>query len=369
MSPQPGRTLSPDVPDVSNVPDATDVLDGPQERLPQSGARPSPLTTAREVDELVRPALRRAVAELPAVVRQVAEYHFGWSDDRGPTGGGKSLRSGLVLAAARAVGGQARQAVPGAVAVELVHDFSLLHDDVIDGDRLRRHRPAAWVRFGTGAAVLAGDALWTLALQILVRAGDPAALDTLIRTMADLMRGQSEDVAFESRDDVTAEEYLSMAEGKTGALLGGACAIGALLGGSSPDQAAQLELFGRHLGVAFQCADDVLGIWGHPERTGKPVGSDVTARKKTFPVLAALTDRGSAGRRLAEMYRSPDRPGERECAVMTGLIEQAGGRAAVEAEAERQVAMALACLDRVELTPAGREELDLFASRVVRRDH
>ncbi|WP_344970080.1 polyprenyl synthetase family protein [Streptosporangium fragile] len=319
------------------------------------------------MDELVRPAIRQAVSGLPDGVRRVVEYHSGWSS--GSAGGGKALRSALVLAAARAVGGDVRHAVPGAVAVELVHDFSLLHDDVIDGDRMRRHRPAAWVRFGTGAAVLAGDALWALALQVLGQAGNATALGTLIRTMADLMRGQSEDVAFESRNDVTVDEYRSMAEDKTGALLGGACALGALLGGASPDQAGQLELFGRHLGIAFQCADDVLGIWGRPERTGKPVGSDVAARKKTFPVLAALADPGDAGRRLAEMYRRADRPAERECALMADLIEQAGGRTAVDAEAERQVGMALACLDRAGLAPARCEDLRLFASWAVHRDH
>ncbi|MDP9868002.1 MULTISPECIES: polyprenyl synthetase family protein [Streptosporangium] len=320
-----------------------------------------------DVDELVRPALRQAVATLPEPVRQVADYHLGLSGGSA-VAAGKALRSALVLAGCRAVGGDVRRAVPGAVAVELVHEFSLLHDDVIDEDRVRRHRPAAWVRFGTGQAVLAGDAMWALALRTLSQTHDAAALEVLIRTLTDLMRGQSQDVAFANRGDITVEEYRSMAEGKTGALLGGACAIGALLGGSSADRAEELGRFGRHLGIAFQCADDVLGIWGRAERTGKPVGSDIAARKKTFPVLAALAHPGEAGRSLAEMYHRPQPPSPQECVLMTDLVERAGGRIEAEAEAETQIGAALACLDRAEPGPAARAELAMIASWAVRRD-
>ncbi|MGW2220367.1 polyprenyl synthetase family protein, partial [Nonomuraea sp. NPDC001684] len=264
MSPEFGKTLSSERPDgrAPIPPRRHDAAPGPAFSLTSPG-----LTLARDVEELVRPALRQAVETLPDPVRQVAEYHFGWS--RGSAAaGGKSLRPSLALAGARAAGGDARQAVAGAVAVELVHNFSLLHDDVIDDDRTRRHRPAAWVRFGVGRAVLAGDALWALALEVLAETGEPAAIEVMIRTLADLMRGQSQDVAFESRDSITVEEYRAMAEGKTGALLGAACAVGALLGGASARQAEELDRFGRHLGVAFQCADDLLGIWGRADRTG-----------------------------------------------------------------------------------------------------
>ncbi|GAA2907053.1 family 2 encapsulin nanocompartment cargo protein polyprenyl transferase [Streptosporangium fragile] len=341
---------------------------GQQSGVADAGALRSP-----DVDESVRTAIRQAVATLPDPERRVAEYHFGWLDDpdgngSGPKTGGKALRSALALASARAVGGAARRAVPGAVAVELVHDFSLLHDDVIDGDRTRRHRPAAWVRFGVGAAVLTGDALWALALQVITKTGDAAAVNAVIETLADLMRGQSQDVAFESRNDVTVQEYRSMAEDKTGALLGGACEVGARLGGSSSFRAAQLRLFGRHLGVAFQCADDVLGIWGRAELTGKPVGGDVIARKKTLPVIAALADPGDAGRRLSALYRRAEPPDPEECALIAGLIEEAGGRAAVEAEMERQVGLALACLDAAEPEPAAREDLARIVSWAALRD-
>ncbi|MDP9867948.1 MULTISPECIES: polyprenyl synthetase family protein [Streptosporangium] len=322
-----------------------------------------------EAEALVRPALRRAVAALPDPERRVAEYHFGWADGAAYGGTGKALRPALVLGAARAVGREDRRAIPGAVAVELVHNFSLLHDDVMDADRVRRHRPAAWVRFGVGAAVLAGDALQILALQVLAGTGHPDVTGVLVGTMADLMRGQSDDMAFESRDDVGAAEYRSMAELKTGALLGGACTLGALLGGSSGERARELGRFGRHLGVAFQCADDILGIWGRPDRTGKPVGADLAARKKTLPVITALADAGEAGRRLAALYRRAAPPDGRECALMADLIEAAGGRTAVEAEGRRQIGLALACLDRAEPREAGRDELAGIAGWAMRRDH
>ncbi|MDP9867820.1 MULTISPECIES: polyprenyl synthetase family protein [Streptosporangium] len=239
----------------------------------RAGTVESPLRSLAEAEALVRPALRQAVAELPDPERRVAEYHFGWADEPGTDGvasggEGKALRSALVLGAARAVGGDVRCAVPGAVAVELVHNFSLLHDDVMDADRMRRHRSAAWVRFGIGAAVLAGDALQVLALQVLAGTGNPALTDVLIATMADLMRGQSDDLAFEARDGVTAAEYHSMAELKTGALLGGACMLGALLGGA------------RHRdGRGSSAASDATSAWrSSAPTTAWASGGDRTGR-------------------------------------------------------------------------------------------
>lgn len=339
----------------------------PRAREGHSGIALPGLSVVRAVEELVGPVLRRAVGTLPDPARAVAEYHFGWSTGYG-SAGGKALRPALVLAATRAVGGDPRQAVLGAVAVELVHNFSLLHDDVMDKDRVRRHRPAAWVRFGVGAAVLAGDALWALALRQLARTGNAATIEVMIRTLTDLMRGQSQDLAFETRDAVTVEEYLSMAEGKTGSLLGGASAIGALLGGASERRAEEFDRFGRHLGIAFQCADDVLGIWGRPERTGKPVGGDLAARKKTLPVLAALAHPGEAGLWLAQLYRRAEPPSPQECLLIADLLERTGGRAAADAEGRSQIAAALACLDRAEPSPAARAELALIASWVGIRD-
>lgn len=336
--------------------------------------------------ELVTPALRRAVGELPPPQRQVAGYHRGWhAADGGPVPGpaaergagaggkgGKAVRPALVFLSAMAVGAAPETAVPGAVAVELVHDFSLLHDDVIDADPLRRHRPAVWAQYGTPAAVLTGDALLISALAVLSADSTPhagPATRELSRMLEDLLRGQSQDVAFEKMPRVRADEYLEMAEGKTGALMGCACALGALLAGASERRSAGLRDFGRHLGIAFQCVDDLLGIWGATQRSGKPVGADVAARKKSLPVVVALADEGPAGRRLAALYDRPEPLTGTDVALATELIEQAGGREATELEAERQVGTAMRALAHAEPVPSVYRQLHDLAILLTRRDH
>lgn len=190
---------------------------------------------------------------------------------------GKAIRPALALLSAEAVGGPAVAALRPAAAVELVHDFSLLHDDVMDGDRTRRHRPTAWTVFGVSPAILAGDALLTLAFDVLATGGHPVTAEaTRIFSTAvqELLDGQSADVAFEERRDVGPAECLSMAVGKTGALLGCACGLGALFGGGDPEQVEHLVAFGRDLGLAFQLVDDLLGIWGsRGDRQAGPLGS------------------------------------------------------------------------------------------------
>jgi geranylgeranyl diphosphate synthase type I len=246
-----------------------------------------------------------------------------------------------------------------------VHAFSLLHDDVMDGDATRRGRPAVWKAYGTGPAVLAGDALFALAVETLAAApGGPGAVRLLSTALADLVRGQADDLLFAARpfagpERVTPGEYRAMAEHKTGALLGCAVALGAALGGAPGPTVAALDRAGRHLGVAFQLVDDVLGIWGRPDVTGKPVGGDLRERKKTLPVLAAL---GSpAARRLPALLDA----GRTEEAA--ALVEEAGGRAAALAEADAHTAAARTLLAGLPLTTAGAGELfrllDFLAGR------
>lgn len=248
---------------------------------------------------LVYPELRAAVESLPRAMRRIGLYHFGWQHADGtPAAGnaGKAIRPALVLAAAAALGGPAARAaaVRAAAAVELVHNFTLLHDDLMDRDTTRRHRPTAWTVFGDTDAILAGDALQALALRLLAEDPHPASVPAAARLAAcvvELCEGQHADTDLEQRapDAVTLDEVLAMAEAKTGALLGCACALGALYAGAGAEEVAALDGFGRQAGLAFQLIDDVIGIWGDPRHTGKPVGADLAARKKSLPVVAALT--------------------------------------------------------------------------------
>ncbi|MFR9794127.1 polyprenyl synthetase family protein [Streptomyces sp. MB22_4] len=300
---------------------------------------------------LVRPALRKAVGRLHPWTAEMAAYSLGWCEVGGTPAtapGGKGVRQALAVLGARAAGADGRAGIPAAVAVELVHTFSLLHDDIMDGDATRRRRPAVWKAYGTGPAVLAGDALFALAVETLAAVPQSTrALRLLSATLADLVRGQADDLLFTGRpytgpDRVTAEEYRAMAEAKTGALLGCACALGAVLGGADDDTTGALDRAGRHLGIAFQLVDDVLGIWGDPAVTGKPAGGDLRERKKTYPVLAALDS--PAARALPELLDSPARA--RETAE---LIEAAGGRTAALTEARTHTAAARTLLTQAPL--------------------
>ncbi|MFE5603644.1 polyprenyl synthetase family protein [Streptomyces coelicoflavus] len=328
------------------------------------------------VDDVLSPALRSAVASLPSAESLVARYHRGWCEADGtpradPSRGGKTVRPALALLSAVAVGAVPSDAVPAAVAVELVHDFTLLHDDVIDGDALRRHRPAAWSLFGTPAAVLTGDALLVAALRVLAQVPEGrsgAAVRELVGTLLELVEGQSRDVAFEKAHEVSVTDYLAMAAGKTGALIGCACALGGVLAGADTVRVGGLREFGRSLGVAFQCADDILGIWGRSARSGKPVGADLAARKKSLPVVAALAAPGTAAERLREMYRTPPRPGEADVDLARRLVEEAGGRQAAEEEARRHLAAALRSLSLARPTADAYRQLHDIAWAMTRRE-
>ncbi|WP_250563056.1 family 2 encapsulin nanocompartment cargo protein polyprenyl transferase [Sphaerisporangium fuscum] len=259
-----------------------------------------------------------------------------------------------------------------AVAVELVHNFSLLHDDVMDGDGTRRHRPTAWRVFGVSGAILAGDALLALASDVLAASGHPAAPEAtriLGAAVLDLVEGQSADVAFETRDDVTLPECVTMAEGKTGALLGAACALGALFGGGDAERIEHLRGFGNRLGLAFQLVDDLLGIWGNPAVTGKPVYSDLRNRKKSLPVVAALTSGTPAGKELAAMYGREQAPSGAELERAAALVDAAGGRAWSQERADHLLAEALTHLTSATPSPQAAAELHALAHLVTHRDH
>ncbi|MEV7007476.1 polyprenyl synthetase family protein [Streptosporangium sp. NPDC051022] len=298
---------------------------------------PPRLTAARE---LIDPVLREAVARLDPATARAAAYHLGWSDasGRAVSTGGKALRPALAVLSAEAAGGDAERYALAAAAVELVHAFSLLHDDIMDGDRTRRHRPAAWTVFGSSTAILTGDALLALAGELLVeREGCVGAAHSLSTATRGLIAGQALDMEFERRHDVTLDECRRMATRKTGDLIACACSIGARTADAPPSTISALAAFGAELGLAFQLTDDLLGIWGNPETTGKPAGSDLRARKKTLPIVAALTGGTAAAGRLAALLARPEPLSEADLLLAAELVDEAGGRAWAEKEAVRRL--------------------------------
>lgn len=329
---------------------------------------------------LTTPVLRAAVARLAPPMDTVASYHFGWIDQAGRPAlgdGGKAVRPALALLSAQAAGAPAETGVPGAVAVELVHNFSLLHDDLMDGDEQRRHRDTVWKVHGPAQAILVGDALFALANEILLEQGTVEAgratrrLTTATRKLID---GQAQDISFEHRERVTVQECLDMEGNKTGALLACASSIGAVLGGASEADADALEEYGYHLGLSFQAIDDLLGIWGDPATTGKQTWSDLRQRKKSLPVVAALAAGGSASERLGELLaadaKNPENDAfsEEEFAMRAALIEEAGGREWTSQEARRQYATAIAALDKMDMPEQVQRKLVGLADFVVVRE-
>jgi len=329
---------------------------------------PAGVETARD---LVGPAIAAAVDRLSPDVRVVAAYHLGLGGgSAGHGGGGKALRPALALLSARAARAAPDRGVPAAVAVELVHNFSLLHDDIMDGDTERRHRPTAWTVHGVGAAILAGDALLALAQDILLEDGAPQGLwaaRCLSAAVLRLIAGQGADLAFEQRSDVMLAECLAMAGDKTAALMACACSIGAIHVGAPAGLAMGLAGFGAHAGLAFQLTDDLLGIWGAPEVTGKPVRSDLRARKKSLPVVAALTGGTVPGRDLGALLARPDPLNEEELALAARLVEDAGGKRWTEDEAAAQLAAAEKCLAETEMPDDVRAEFAGIAEFITAR--
>jgi geranylgeranyl diphosphate synthase type I len=336
-----------------------------------TATRPDSLEAVRTV---VQPGLLAAIDRLDPHTRLVSGYHLGfWAADGGTAtgGGGKGLRAALALLSARAVGADPVRGGPAAVAVELVHNYSLLHDDVMDRDVQRHHQPTAWMVYGEPDAILAGDGLLGLAFEVLAEVPEPTAplaVRTLGAAMRRLVAGQTMDLSFEHRTDVQLDECIEMVGGKTAALFSCSCSLGAVLCAGPGPVAAGLGRYGEHLGVAFQLVDDLLGIWGQPEVTGKPVLSDLASRKKSIPVVYALSSGTDTADRLRELYfGTGDMDGDR-LELAAKLVEEAGGRDWTEREADRQLALALAALP-ADLPADVRAELEDLAHFVTGRDY
>ncbi len=350
---------------------------------------PDLLAQSREV---VTPALRAAVDRLPGDVRRAATYHLGWTDAEGnpvPAPGGKMIRPALALLSAQATWADPEVGVPGGVAIELVHNFSLIHDDIIDGDLERHHRPTVWSLWGIGAAIIFGDALATLAHQVLLES-DPhtgaRASALLAEATAAMIAGQAEDIAFERRRTVTVDECMAMSAAKTSALLGCASSLGAVLAGAPDAAVGALHDFGWHLGLSFQAVDDLLGIWGDPTRTGKPAGNDLRQRKKSMPVVSALAAGGEDAEELADLlfgpaavraetqhpargHPVPTEPlGPDQIERAAQLVDACGGRDWTAVQAKSHLDQALGALDRVRLSAVPHHELAEIAAFVVERE-
>lgn len=295
------------------------------------------------------------------------EYHFGWRDAAlapATTNPGKLLRPALVLLSAQVFGARdqaartalTERALPAAVAVEMVHNFSLIHDDIEDGDELRRHRATLWRIWGQAQAINTGDGLFTLArasLLDLLGRGVPAELVVglaalLDRTCLRLCEGQHLDMSFEGQRDITPAMYLAMIERKTAALMECATELGARLGGASADDAEQMAAFGRALGMGFQLRDDLLGIWASDQQLGKTAAGDLRRKKMSLPVIAAMRHAAPADQRtLADLYDQDAPLDDEQVAAALGILERTQAQRHVRSVLRDQCRAAREALGRV----------------------
>lgn len=297
-------------------------------------------------------AMRRAVdASLASVIHGDGPHELFSACRYVLAGGGKRLRAILVLLSCEAVGGRLRQALEAATAVEILHNFTLVHDDIMDRARTRRGRPTVHIRWDLNMGLLSGDILLGLAYRHLLRTRSdalPTLADLFTTGVVEVCEGQALDMEFESRADVTVEEYFGMIEKKTGRLIALSAELGARIGGGSRAQVDALRGFGHHLGRAFQIQDDLLDVVADEATFGKAVGGDIIAGKRTFLLLRALErSRGKDRSTLRTLLRKGRRTGPRPKLVRSvtgiyhryGVIEEAGELVA------RNTQRALECLD------------------------
>ncbi len=245
---------------------------------------------------------------------EMLAYHMGWlGEGAGPEATGKRIRPLLVLLSTAGCGADWKSALPAAAAVELVHNFSLVHDDVQDNSKKRRGRPTVWVKWGVPMAINVGDALFVQSNQAIIDLAKNYPSDVVVKaakilhdTCLDLTRGQYMDMFYEGRLDLTVDDYWPMIGGKTAALLAGCTSIGAVLGGADEPTLDAYRSFGHYLGLAFQVQDDLLGIWGDEALTGKSAASDLVEGKNSLPVLVGLSKKGKFAERWKQGPIQPE---------------------------------------------------------------
>lgn len=301
---------------------------------------------------------------------EMLAYHMGWvGEGAGPDARGKRIRPLMVLLTAASAGGEWRRALPAAAAVELVHNFSLIHDDIEDNSPLRRGRATLWTRWGIPQAINAGDAMFTVAhlslLGLAETASARAALEAnriLQKTCLHLTQGQYLDISYEARGDLNLAAYWPMVGGKTAALLAACTELGALAAQAPEARQAAYRQFGWTLGLAFQAQDDLLGIWGDSAVTGKSADSDLVSGKKSLPVLFGLEQNGPFARR----WREGPINGE-QVADLARQLEAEGARQYTQERANALTDQALEALEKAQPEGEAGRALKELAAQLLKR--
>lgn len=288
--------------------------------------------------------------------------------------GGKRLRPALLMEACSLMGGNLKEAIGPALAVELFHNFTLLHDDIMDEAPLRRNQATVHTKYNDSIAILSGDALFVLAYQQLIKTRTevlPQLLELFNQTALEVCEGQQLDMDLASREEVNIEDYLQMIALKTSVLLAASLKMGAIIAGASSEDAQSLYQFGKSLGIAFQIQDDILDIFGDPEKFGKQPGGDILSNKNTFLKLKAFEladDTQKTALRNAYQLSSTHQANEKVRQV-THLFEALNVKTITEAEKDKHLNAALLALEKVNMSEAGKVGLRSYAQFLVDREH
>lgn len=322
------------------------------------------------IEAALQAEVEKAGGEGTGELRAMLRYHLGWEGQgAGAKAQGKRIRPLLVLLSAAAAGGDWREALPAAAAVELLHNFSLIHDDIQDKSDQRRGRPTLWTQWGIAQAINAGDSLFALAHDALKGLRERSlavyadSVEVLPLTSLKLTQGQYMDLAFESREQVSIEDYWQMVGGKTAVLLASCAKLGAIAAGAEAGRVEALRSFGEKLGLAFQAHDDVLGIWGAESQTGKSNHSDLLSRKKSLPVLYGLERGGEFAGLWASWDGSAETVGE-----LAAALEADGAKQRAIEMVEELTREALGALERAEAEEEAGEALKELGAELVRRE-
>lgn len=285
--------------------------------------------------------------------------------------GGKRMRPVLVLVSTEIFGGQALKALDAAIGIEIFHNFTLMHDDIMDKAPIRRGKPTVHVKWNESAAILSGDVMFVEAYKLMIKVEDHILRDVLAifsDTASGVCQGQQADMNFEKRNDVSLPEYLEMIRQKTAVLLAGSMQIGALIGGAAQDQARLLYEFGENLGLAFQLQDDILDVYGDPEKFGKQVGGDILSNKKTFMLIKAKElAKGNIADELDEWIETSNNPTAKVEAI-TKIYNQLEVRKLAMMVMEDYVNNALHALDQIAVEADKKDLLKGFAEQLLIRE-
>ncbi|MDP2743874.1 MAG: polyprenyl synthetase family protein [Dehalococcoidia bacterium] len=323
--------------------------------------------------------LRMALGGRDLPLYDMLRYHLGWLDEQGKpliSSSGKALRPTLCLLASEANRGERHRVLPAAVAIELVHHYSLIHDDIQDNDTERHHRPTVWSIWGKSQAINAGSAMRVLASLVILgldkcgvsRQKRLEAQRLLDESCLQMIEGQYLDISYERRLDISIADYLDMVVRKTAALIGCATEMGALLSVDSRDNIEGLRNFGQSLGLAFQMRDDILGIWGEDRHTGKPHGNDIRRRKKSLPVVYALEKAsGKSRKELLAIYQK-EQVDDADLKTVLEELDVLKARSYTQEMATTYCRKALSEIEGLDLPDAARRDLEEIAYFLADRD-